>query len=57
MLLDGRLFELPGHGFDIGPDMNRLDRGELVEALGVASAFDLVSWSMPPPCFDSCLVL
>jgi hypothetical protein len=36
MLLDGRLFELARHRLDIGPDMNRLDRGPVVETGGVA---------------------
>ena len=36
MLLDDRLLEFSRHRLDIGPDMDRLDRGQLVEAVGVA---------------------
>ena len=46
MLLDGRLFELARHRLDIGPDMDRLDRGELVEAIGVAPGEEVLAGAL-----------
>ena len=46
MLLDGRLFEFARHRLDVGPDMDRLDRGQLVEAVGVAPGEEVLAGAL-----------
>jgi hypothetical protein len=46
MLLDGRLFEFARHRLDPGPDMDRLDRGQLVETVGVAPAEEVLTGAL-----------